>query len=540
MTTLCRHLLIGAAIAFLGGCATTDVKDVSPNAEYYSLIFLHKPKPTAQQIFAEGLIQQSDKTVAETWTNCLRVGAQTSGILMIDESVPENPTMVMISGLATPVTLSLLTTTLDNLSGNHDITKPLDVRTLFNAEEKKSFAWYIRNMEAWLAVSVKPGLLPGTAQIAVAFYDPSRNGVKPFPPVAEPSPGSDGIAGPQSAAQAWARNASQHSAAVSNWADPKKAPDRRWKSVPLLAADEFLSDLETQSRGPTAWATKFKQAKRPFRAESAPGVRNEEPPLMEKVVEHGNWLATHLRRTRYVVDCPSVTADLTSIGRQVLKAAHREDLNIRIFVIASSDMNAFSIPNGDIYVCAGLLDMLDNTDEAAAVLAHEIDHLIQQDGARKICADYKTRVAIDAATFVLATAASAAASSAASGAAQGSPMWAQSAGDLGQSAGKLANAATESATMAIGSSVEDAFLMGYSQEAELRADSNAVRYTWTAGYDTEAFIHVFAKLEKAELTYKDQKQLACSNWINSKPGLPQREKDLKSTLNSLSGPTHTR
>ncbi|MGB9618876.1 MAG: M48 family metalloprotease [Armatimonadota bacterium] len=48
--------------------------------------------------------------------------------------------------------------------------------------------------------------------------------------------------------------------------------------------------------------------------------------------------------------------------------------NYRFKVIEDSDVNAFSLPGGHIYVNTGLLDLVDSDDELAGVLAHEIAH----------------------------------------------------------------------------------------------------------------------------------------------------------------------
>ena len=94
------------------------------------------------------------------------------------------------------------------------------------------------------------------------------------------------------------------------------------------------------------------------------------------------------------------------------------------------------------------------------------------------------------------------ASGAAANAAQGSEYLAQSATDLAKSAGDAANGFAQYSTTTIGSSVHRTFIMGYSQKTELRADSNAVRYSWAAGYDPKAFSRVFAKLEDVELSFQ--------------------------------------
>jgi predicted Zn-dependent protease len=58
------------------------------------------------------------------------------------------------------------------------------------------------------------------------------------------------------------------------------------------------------------------------------------------------------------------------------------DLEIRVKVIKSADLNAFSYPNGMIYIHTGLLARMDNEAQLAAVLAHEMTHCIRRHALR--------------------------------------------------------------------------------------------------------------------------------------------------------------
>lgn len=59
-----------------------------------------------------------------------------------------------------------------------------------------------------------------------------------------------------------------------------------------------------------------------------------------------------------------------------------EDLVIRVKVIKNAYLNAFAYPNGMIYIHTGLLARMDNEDQLAAVLAHELIHCTQRHALR--------------------------------------------------------------------------------------------------------------------------------------------------------------
>jgi predicted Zn-dependent protease len=52
---------------------------------------------------------------------------------------------------------------------------------------------------------------------------------------------------------------------------------------------------------------------------------------------------------------------------------------IRIVVIDSPEINAFTLPGGIICVCTGIMRDLDSADQMAAILGHELSHAVHRD-----------------------------------------------------------------------------------------------------------------------------------------------------------------
>jgi len=48
----------------------------------------------------------------------------------------------------------------------------------------------------------------------------------------------------------------------------------------------------------------------------------------------------------------------------------------RVIILANGGFEAFSSPDGNVYVAMGLLESLESTDEVAAILAHELSHVL--------------------------------------------------------------------------------------------------------------------------------------------------------------------
>ncbi|MDF2439779.1 MAG: hypothetical protein JWN98_763 [Abditibacteriota bacterium] len=65
---------------------------------------------------------------------------------------------------------------------------------------------------------------------------------------------------------------------------------------------------------------------------------------------------------------------LNEMATDLGKASSRPDIKYNIKVIDDDDLNAFTLPNGQIYMYRGLIDFAGSDDEIAAVLSHEIGH----------------------------------------------------------------------------------------------------------------------------------------------------------------------
>jgi predicted Zn-dependent protease len=98
----------------------------------------------------------------------------------------------------------------------------------------------------------------------------------------------------------------------------------------------------------------------------------------QEEIRIGNELAslyTERQGTKKLSDEDFVSDNLTRVGEQVAKGAHRK-LPYQFHYLTQQGMvNAFALPGGHVFVGAGLLALMDSEDELAAVLGHEIEHI---------------------------------------------------------------------------------------------------------------------------------------------------------------------
>jgi predicted Zn-dependent protease len=77
-----------------------------------------------------------------------------------------------------------------------------------------------------------------------------------------------------------------------------------------------------------------------------------------------------------VYDDPKLEAMVSETVDRLVKASERPDLRYKVVILNSSAINAFALPNGQLYVTRGLLALANDRSELASVLAHEMSHVI--------------------------------------------------------------------------------------------------------------------------------------------------------------------
>ena len=64
--------------------------------------------------------------------------------------------------------------------------------------------------------------------------------------------------------------------------------------------------------------------------------------------------------------------------------ANKLDLPLNIHVIESDEVNAFVVPDGNVFVFTGMLNAVANDDELAGVLGHELSHVLLSHSAEQL------------------------------------------------------------------------------------------------------------------------------------------------------------
>jgi hypothetical protein len=83
-------------------------------------------------------------------------------------------------------------------------------------------------------------------------------------------------------------------------------------------------------------------------------------------------------------DNKTVTDYINLVGNLLVEATPGYDLSFKFFVIDQPFVNAFACPSGYVFITKGLLQLIENEGELAAVLGHEIAHIVYQHGMQEL------------------------------------------------------------------------------------------------------------------------------------------------------------
>ncbi len=93
--------------------------------------------------------------------------------------------------------------------------------------------------------------------------------------------------------------------------------------------------------------------------------------------EHQRILATY----GGAYDDPRLEALIGKTVDKLVAASERPDLKYRVTILNSPAVNAFALPNGQLYISRGLIALANDTSELASVLSHEMAHVIARHAA---------------------------------------------------------------------------------------------------------------------------------------------------------------
>ncbi|HET8947199.1 MAG TPA: M48 family metallopeptidase [Candidatus Polarisedimenticolia bacterium] len=114
----------------------------------------------------------------------------------------------------------------------------------------------------------------------------------------------------------------------------------------------------------------------------------------EQDVEIGRQSAAEAERQLPILDSPEAVAYLNAIGKRLAAAAPGADYPYQFKIVNASDINAFALPGGFMYVNRGLIEASKSEGQLAGVMAHEMGHVALRHGTNQTSKAYLSQMGL--------------------------------------------------------------------------------------------------------------------------------------------------
>jgi len=180
---------------------------------------------------------------------------------------------------------------------------------------------------------------------------------------------------------------------------------------------------------------------------------------LEKEIALGKQLSIEVQKQARIIDDPIVAEYINRLGQNLVRNSD-VTFPVSFTLIDADEINAFTLPGGFIFVNSGLLRLSDHEAELASVLAHELGHAAARHATRQATRDQMINIS----SIPLSI--------------------------MGGAAGMaIRQAAAVAAPMAF---------FHFSRAFETEADLLGIQYLWKSGYDPNASVDMFERVESTE------------------------------------------
>lgn len=235
-------------------------------------------------------------------------------------------------------------------------------------------------------------------------------------------------------------------------------------ALPLLAQDDNNQDKTPNDQSQNDQNDKNKKVKHDGGKDDVDAIGNRKVGgvdwySLEKEVRMGKEYSMQIEQSMRMVTDPVVVEYVNRIGQNLVRNSDAK-VPFTIKVVDSDEINAFALPGGFFYVNSGLILAADEEAELAGVMAHEIAHVAARHATRQMTRANIANLMSLPLIFV---------------------------------GGGIGYAAYQAAGIGI-----PLTFMKFSRNFEAEADYLGIEYMYKSGYDPNAFVNFFEKLEAQE------------------------------------------
>ena len=190
------------------------------------------------------------------------------------------------------------------------------------------------------------------------------------------------------------------------------------------------------------------------------------------------------------------TSRVNRVAPRVLRAAGENPANWEVVTFEDKSLNAFALPNNKIGIHTGILDIMENDDQIAVVIGHEVGHVKLNHSGQRYGQQAATQLGLGVAGAVLDS------------------RNVQS---------------SQSIMQALGLGAQVGFLLPYSRDHELEADRLGLRYMPNANYDPREALAFWTRMANA----KAQAAGSPPEFLSTHPADATRINFIRQELNAM-------
>jgi Zn-dependent protease with chaperone function len=199
-------------------------------------------------------------------------------------------------------------------------------------------------------------------------------------------------------------------------------------------------------------------------------------------VEIGQQSAVQADQQLPLVRDADVDAYVNRIGQRLAANAGGPQFQYRFRVVNATEINAFALPGGYVYVNRGILENARNEGEVAGVMAHEIAHVALRHGTHQASKAYAAQAGLQILGGLLG-------------------------GKVGNNTAQILNT--------VGGVGLNALFLKFSRDLETQADVRGAQILAASGYTPADMVSFFRQLENVDKAKK-------TNWLSDHPAPPDR------------------
>lgn len=213
-------------------------------------------------------------------------------------------------------------------------------------------------------------------------------------------------------------------------------------------------------------------------------------------MEMGGKYAAQVDSTMGIYDDVEKTAYVNAVGQRLVAQLEEPLFKYQFKIVPTSVPNAFALPGGYLYITTGLIPLLENEDELACIMAHEIIHSNNRHSVKSMRKGILPAILQIPGNIV---------------------------GVFSQTAGAVLNAPIKA--------ISGLGMLSYSRKQETEADVEGVQLAARAGYNPEALKGILTRLSTSMEIASGEAET--KSYLSDHPYTPDRVSEIDKILTDV-------